>query len=123
MNSDFIELLKILESYQVKYLIIGGYAVMNYSEPRYTKDLDIWIEASSENANKIYAALIKFGAPLTGLAEKDFSEPGFFYQMGRPPVRVDIPLTIEFSVFYHNSALRGISRSRRRASQQNILPT
>jgi hypothetical protein len=94
MNRDFKELLRIFNEHEVKYLIVGGYAVMKYSEPRFTKDLDIWIEASPENAKKVFQALKTFGAPLEGLTENDFAEAGF-YQMGRPPVRVDILMTIE----------------------------
>jgi len=52
--------------------VIGGYAVMLYSEPRYTKDLDIWVEASDENATKVFRALAAFGAPLKGLTPADF---------------------------------------------------
>ncbi len=99
MNSDFKELLSIFNENQVKYLIIGGYAVSEYAEPRYTKDLDIWVEASSENGDKIYKSLKKFKAPLFELTAKDFSEEGSFYQMGRPPVRVDILMSIEGTVF------------------------
>ena len=65
MNSDFKDLLKILNAHNVRYLVVGGYAVMKYTEPRYTKDLDIWIEASPENARAVFAALRDFGAPLT----------------------------------------------------------
>lgn len=95
MNSDFKELLNILNENQVKYLIIGGYAVSEYAEPRYTKDLDIWIEASKENGERIYKSLKEFKAPLFDLKPSDFSEAGSFYQMGRPPVRVDILMSIE----------------------------
>lgn len=94
MNQDFKELLKIFNEHEVKYLIVGGYAVMKYSEPRFTKDLDIWIEASPENAKKVFQSLKSFGSPLEGLSEADFAEAGF-YQMGRPPVRVDILMTID----------------------------
>jgi hypothetical protein len=94
MTQDFKELLNIFNEKEVKYLIVGGYAVMKYSEPRFTKDLDIWIEASAENGKKVYSALKSFGAPLEGLTEQHFSESGF-YQMGRPPIRVDILMTIE----------------------------
>jgi len=89
-NSDFSELLSALNDSQVKYLVIGGYAVMVYTEPRFTKDLDLWVEASEENGNRVHAALARFGAPLAGVTAADFSQPGLFYQMGRPPVRVDI---------------------------------
>ena len=94
MTQDFKELLSIFNEHEVKYLIVGGYAVMKYTEPRFTKDLDIWVEASSANSKKVYAALRDFGAPLEGLTEEHFAGAGF-YQMGRPPVRVDILMEIE----------------------------
>ena len=67
MNSDFKELLKLFNDNEVKYLTgHGGYAVMLYTEPRYTEDLDVWIEASEENAARVFRALAEFGAPLAG---------------------------------------------------------
>jgi hypothetical protein len=73
VNSDFKELLSIFNDYQVKYLVIGGYAVIQYTEPRYTKDLDIWISTEKENARAVFMALCDFGAPLVGLTEDDFA--------------------------------------------------
>ncbi len=104
MNRDFRELLKTFNEHAVKYLIVGGYAVMKYSEPRFTKDLDIWIEASSENGKNVFQALKTFGSPLEGLTENDFAQDGF-YQMGRPPVRVDILMSVsgvEFKDAWNN---------------------
>jgi hypothetical protein len=75
-------------------MVIGGYAVVQYAEPRFTKDLDILISTDIANAEAVYNALLEFGAPLTGLTAKDFSEEGFFFQMGVPPVRVDILMGI-----------------------------
>ena len=75
-------------------MIVGAFAVMKYSEPRFTKDLDIWVEASSENAARVYASLAEFGAPLAGLTEGDFAADGFF-QMGQPPVRIDIMMSVD----------------------------
>ncbi len=95
MNSDFKELLSILNAAKVRYLVVGGYAVMKYTEPRYTKDLDLWVEASAKNARAVFKALKDFGAPLANLTAADFSREGFFYQMGRPPARVDILMSIE----------------------------
>lgn len=95
MNSDFKELLSIFNENRVKYLIIGGYAVSEYAEPRYTKDLDIWIEASEENGENVYRSLKEFKAPLFELTSSDFAQEGNFYQMGRPPVRIDILMSIE----------------------------
>jgi predicted nucleotidyltransferase len=94
VNSDFSDLLNLFNANNVKYLIIGGYAVIQYAEPRYTKDLDIWISVDNPNAAAVYKALKEFGAPLTGLTEADFAEEGYFYQMGRPPIRVDILMGI-----------------------------
>ena len=94
VNSDFTDLLKLFSDKNVRYLIIGGYAVIQYAEPRYTKDLDLWISTDTKNAAAVYAALREFGAPLAGLTEDDFSEEGYFYQMGVPPMRVDILMGI-----------------------------
>jgi hypothetical protein len=99
VNSDFKELLNLFNAYRVKYLIIGGYAVIKYTEPRYTKDLDLWIRADAKNANAVFQALKEFGAPLTGLTPADFAEKGYFYQMGVPPVRVDILMSISGLTF------------------------
>jgi len=68
---------------------------MKHTEPRYTKDLDIWIEATPKNARAVFRALGRFGAPRANLTEADFAKEGFFYQMGRPPSRVDILMSIE----------------------------
>lgn len=94
VSSDFKDLLNLFNAYRVKYLIIGGYAVVKYTEPRYTKDLDLWIRADRKNAAAVFRALREFGAPLAGLTEDDFAHEGYFYQMGVPPVRVDILMSI-----------------------------
>lgn len=94
VNSDFTDLLKLFKDNGVKYLVIGGYAVVQHAEPRFTKDLDLWIGADVANAAAVYNALREFGAPLTGLTEDDFTNEGYFYQVGVPPVRVDILMGI-----------------------------
>lgn len=94
VNSDFTALLKLFSDKRVRYLIIGGYAVIQYAEPRYTKDLDVWISTDMANAASVYRALKEFGAPLAELTKEDFSEEGYFYQMGVPPMRVDILMGI-----------------------------
>ncbi|MFH1076391.1 MAG: hypothetical protein V1753_06065 [Pseudomonadota bacterium] len=63
---------------------------MKYSEPRFTKDIDIWIATDPVNAKAVYAALKEFGAPLANLTSDDFTDQNCFYQMGRAPLRVDI---------------------------------
>ncbi len=99
VNSDFSDLLRLFNANQVKYLVIGGYALIQYTEPRYTKDLDLWISTDPANAEAVYRALREFGAPLAGLTAADFAQEGYFYQMGVPPVRVDILMGISGVVF------------------------
>ncbi len=94
VNSDFTELLNLFNANDVRYLIIGGYAVVQYAEPRFTKDLDVWVSADSSNAKAVFRALSAFGAPLAGMTEQDFAAEGYFYQMGVPPVRVDVLMGI-----------------------------
>jgi hypothetical protein len=90
INSDFSDLLRIFNANNIQYMVIGGYAVIQYGEPRFTKDLDIWISTDQNNAHAIFRSLKEFGAPLDNLFEKDFCQEGYFYQMGVPPVRIDI---------------------------------
>ncbi|GAB4463167.1 MAG: nucleotidyl transferase AbiEii/AbiGii toxin family protein [Armatimonadaceae bacterium] len=99
LNSDFSELLSLFNEYQVKYLVIGGYAVVRYTEPRFTKDLDLWVSADAENAQAVFGALKAFGAPLANLTKEDFAAEGYFYQMGVPPLRVDVLMSIPGVVF------------------------
>jgi predicted nucleotidyltransferase len=94
VNSDFSDLLRIFNAKNVRYLVIGGYAIVQYGEPRLTKDLDLWISTDSANAEAVYESLREFGAPLTNLTVKDFSEDGYFFQMGVPPIRVDVLMGI-----------------------------
>lgn len=90
LPSDYKDLLKLLNKHKARYLIVGAYAVIYYTEPRYSKDIDIWIEPKKENAKKVFAALKEFGAPLRGMSEEDFAKKTQIYQMGVAPVRVDI---------------------------------
>ena len=94
VNSDFSDLLRLFNSNKVRYLVIGGYAFIQYAEPRYTKDLDLWTSTDTINAAAVYRSLKDFGAPLVDMNEDDFAEDGYFYQMGVPPLRVDILMGI-----------------------------
>ena len=78
----------------VRYLVIGGYAVIQCAQPRFTADLDLWVGTDPGNADAVYEALREFGAPLSGLTPRDFTEEGYFYQMGVPPIRVDVLMGI-----------------------------
>ncbi len=94
MNQDFKDLLEAFVREGVRFLIVGGYAVIRHSEPRYTKDLDIWVSSDELNAARVFRALDEFGAPLEGLTPQDFSRAGYFYTMGRAPGRIDILLDV-----------------------------
>jgi len=105
VNSDFTDLLKLFNDNSVRYLVIGGYALIQYAESRFTKDLDLWVSTDTDNATAVFRALKMFGAPLADLSEGDFSEEGYFYQMGVPPVRVDILMGIpggDFELAWRN---------------------
>jgi hypothetical protein len=93
-SPDFKELLNVLEKHKVRYLVVGGYAVMKYTEPRFTKDIDLWVSTDEENSKAVYEALKEFGAPLKGLTPADFTQEGYFYQMGNPPFRLDVMMSI-----------------------------
>ena len=90
MNSDFKDLLRILNEGACRYLVVGGYAVIRYTEPRYTKDIDILIDCTPENAQLVIKALRVFGAPLHDLTVSDLHTPGIFFQIGIAPNRIDI---------------------------------
>src|SRR5215469_5013644 len=91
-NPHYKELLQVLNEFEVDYLIVGGFAVMKYGEPRYTKDLDVWVHNSPQNSVRVVEALKKFGAPLEhdGITAETFSAKQVVYQIGVAPVRIDI---------------------------------
>jgi len=105
LNQDFREFIQLLNDNQVKYLIIGGYAVAVHGHPRYTKYLDIWVEMTSENADKMMTALNQFGFGSLGLSPQDFQTPDQIIQLGYPPNRIDIITTpdgINFETCYNS---------------------
>lgn len=98
-NSDFKDLLKIFNEENVEYLIVGAHAVIFYAEPRYTKDVDVWVAPTKENSRRVYRALQRFTAPLKGMTEEDFTDPELVYQMGIPPNRIDILMGVDGLTF------------------------
>ena len=94
MNSDFKDLLRSLHEHEVRYLVAGGYAVIHHSQPRYTKDLDVWLEPSLENARRLMHAFYKFGIPMAGVTQEDFATPGTQFNLGVPPCQIDFLTTI-----------------------------
>ncbi|MCH8173212.1 MAG: nucleotidyltransferase, partial [Proteobacteria bacterium] len=82
MNSDFRELLSILDRHGVRHLVVGGYAVMVYTEPRFTKDLDVFIGTTEDDVERFRAALQEFGFPMTEQAVSDLREPNRMISVG-----------------------------------------
>ena len=95
LSKDFKEFIELLNGHNVKYLVVGGYAVAFHGYPRYTKDLDVWIELSPENADNILKALEKFGFGSLGLKPEDFLKLEQIIQLGYPPNRIDILTTLK----------------------------
>jgi predicted nucleotidyltransferase len=99
VEQDFKEFLRLLNENNVEYCIVGAYAVGLYAEPRYTKDMDILINPTLENGQKIIKALKDFGFESMGLTAEDFVEKNKFIQLGYPPVRIDIITSIKGGTF------------------------
>jgi tRNA nucleotidyltransferase/poly(A) polymerase len=91
-NPHYKELLQLLNEFDVEYLIVGGFAVMKYGEPRYTKDLDVWVNNSPENSARVVAVLRQFGAPVEHdqITADTFTNKQVVYQIGVAPIRIDI---------------------------------
>ncbi|MEO7157317.1 MAG: hypothetical protein ABI039_07145 [Vicinamibacterales bacterium] len=90
MNPDFVDLLRAFVAADVRFLIVGAYALAHHGRPRATGDLDLWVDPTPANARQVMTALATFGAPLTEVAEADFARPGMVFQIGVPPGRIDV---------------------------------
>ena len=95
MNPDFSELLHAFNALRVEYLLVGAHALAVYGHVRATKDIDVWVRPDSENAQKVLLALSAFGAPLGDLNQQDLSKAGTIFQIGLPPVRIDVITAID----------------------------
>jgi predicted nucleotidyltransferase len=108
LNQDFKEFIQSLNDNKVKYLVVGGYAVALHGYPRYTKDMDIWVDMSAENAEKIVKALDTFGFGSLGIEASEFTIENQMLQLGNPPGRIDILTTlpgVEFSKCYSSRTI------------------
>ena len=94
MTKDFEELFACLTARNARALVVGGYAVAFHAKPRFTKDIDIFIDASAENVGRVLQALDDFGFGGLGLSTTDFM-PGRIVQLGVPPNRVDLLTAID----------------------------
>lgn len=90
LNPDFKEFIQSLNDNDVRYLVVGGYAVALHGYPRLTKDIDIWIDLNPNNADSIVRAINQFGFASLGLKKEDFLEPDTIIQLGYPPNQIDI---------------------------------
>jgi hypothetical protein len=105
LTQDFKEFIQSLNANQVRFLIVGGYAVAFHGHPRYTKDIDIWIEVDPDNADRLVRALTQFGFASLELTADDFLESGIIVQLGYPPNRIDLItglVGVDFAVCYAN---------------------
>jgi len=103
LNPDFKEFIRSLNANQVRYLVVGGYAVAFHGHPRYTKDLDVWLDRNPENAERLIQALEQFGFGSLGLKVADFLIKDQIIQLGYPPNRIDLLTTlpgVEFELCY-----------------------
>lgn len=103
LPQDFKEFLKLLKEHEVRYLLIGGYAVGFHGYPRATADMDIWVAIHPENANKIVTVLKEFGFDLPELSQNLFLQEKQIIRMGVPPVKLEISTSIsgvEFDACY-----------------------
>jgi hypothetical protein len=90
MNQDFVDLLQAFVEADVRFMVVGAYALALHAKPRATGDLDLWVEPDSQNAARVMQALKQFGAPLTEVNESDFIQQGLVFQIGVAPRRIDI---------------------------------
>lgn len=90
MNRDYVEMLNELSDAGAEFLVIGAHALAVHGYLRATKDLDIWVRPTAENAKRVWVALARFGAPLRDVTVDDFATRGTIYQMGVDPDRIDI---------------------------------
>lgn len=95
LNQDFKEFIELLNAHEVKYLLVGGYAVALHGYPRYTQDIDFWFEVSEENANRIIQVLKEFGFGSLDIHKEDFLNEEMVIQLGYPPNRIDLIMGLE----------------------------
>lgn len=106
LSSDFRDILFELNAAEARYLIVGAYAVAWYAEPRFTKDLDLWVDPAPENASRVWHALASFGAPLGKMTPADLTQPGIIVQIGVAPSRIDVITTLDGLTFQEAWAAR-----------------
>ena len=94
LNPNFRDILAALSGERAEFLVVGAYALAVHGLLRFTGDLDIWVRPTTENATKVWQALVRFHAPLSSVTVQDFTNPGIGFRMGLPPSRIDILTSI-----------------------------
>ena len=95
VNPDFRDLFYEFNVADVRYMVVGAYAVTFHARPRFTKDLDIWIDSEGGNPQRAWDALARFGAPLSEVTADDLATPGMILQIGVAPNRIDVLTSLE----------------------------
>ena len=99
MNSDYRDLIAEFNAHGVEFIVVGAHALAAHGHVRATKDLDVWVRPSADNAKRVIAALQSFGAALHDLSIDDLANPGVIFQMGVEPVRIDVLTAIDAVTF------------------------
>lgn len=97
LNPDFLDMVAALREEGAEFLVVGAFALAAHGIPRATGDLDLWVCPRPDNAERVWRALLSFGAPVeaAGLTVKDLVNPGMVYQIGQPPRRIDVMTGID----------------------------
>ena len=96
MERDFVEILQELLTAEARFLVVGAHALAAHGAPRFTQDLDVWVDPAEDNADRVWRALLAFGAPVDelGIGPEDVQNPDMVLQFGLPPVRIDMMTSI-----------------------------
>lgn len=95
LNPDYVEMLAALSAVDAEYLVVGAHALAAHGVPRATGDLEIWVRPTAANADRVWRALVEFGAPLHELTAEDLTRPDVVFQIGIVPRRIDLLTSIE----------------------------
>jgi hypothetical protein len=103
MLIDHRDLLLAFNEHSVRYLLVGGYALGVYTEPRATRDLDLFVDASLENAQRVFVALAQFGAPLDDYSPADFTDIYSGFQVGAPPNQAELIFALSGGISFQEA--------------------
>ncbi len=111
LSTDFKEFIELLNCAEVEYMVVGGYALASYGHPRFTGDIDIWVNPTPANVEKLLGVLGTFGFASLGLKESDFLVPEAVIQLGYPPARIDLLTAIDGVAFSDCYARKSVTQT------------